>query len=241
MDYAGWVTALSTLTAIAPTEDEFVAILPSVINDAEGTCYRDLNPLSLDVTDGSATTTAGSRNFTLPTALCTFQIVRGLNVITPASTAPNAGNRRPLRPVSRAVLDMCYSSSGNSGVPECYCYDTQSTLSGQSNILLGPWPDSTYFVEVTGKAQWVPLSASNTSTFLTLYLPDLFLAASMIFMTGYMKNWGAQAGDPQSGLSWKSHYDKLMEGSATWEARKRMAGASWTALQIEPSAQPQRG
>lgn len=241
MNYSDWVTALSTMTTIAETEEEFVAILPSVINDAEGACYRDLNPKNLDVTDGSGSTTPSSRNFTLPTALCTFQIITAVNVISPSSTAPESGQRNPLEPVSRAFLDLCFPSISGSGLPRYFCYNSQSTLSAQPNILLGPWPDAAYRVEVVGKAQWVPLSEANPTTFLTLYLPDLFLAASMFFMTGYMKNWGAQASDPQSGMSWKMHYEKLLEGAATWEARKRMAGASWTSEQLEPMAQPQRG
>lgn len=241
MTYSEWVTALSTLTAISPTNTDFLAILPSCINDAEGTCYRDLNPLNLDVADSSGSTTALNRNFTLPTSLCTFQIVSNVNIITPASTGPDSGTRNPLVPVSRAVLDLVYGSTTAAGQPSMYCYNSQSTLAGQTNILLGPWPDDTYRVEIVGKAQWVPLSSTNTTTFLTLYVPDLFVAASMIYMTGYMQNWGAQADNPQSGLSWKSHYDALLQGAGAWESRKRMAGASWSPAQIEPTALAQRG
>lgn len=241
MTYAEWVTALSTLCAISPTNTDFLAILPSCINDAEGRCYRDLNPLNLDVTDGSLSTVSSSRNFTLPTSLCTFQVVTNVNIITPANTAPDSGQRNPLIPVSRAFLDLTWPSANGADVPQYYCYSSQSTLSSQPNIVLGPWPNATYRVEIVGKAQWVALSASNTTTFLTLYLPDLFLAASMIFMSGYMKNWGGQADDPKMGLSWESHYTTHLNGAGSWEARKRMAGASWTPLQVEPMAQPQRG
>ncbi len=241
MNYSEVLTSISTLCAISPTNVDFLAIFPSAINDAEGRCYRDLNPLNLDVTDGSASTTANSRNFTLPTALCTFQIVTNVNLITPAATAPDSGTRNPLQPVSRAFLDLTYPSNSSAGTPQFYCYSSQSTLSSQPNIILGPWPNAIFRVEIIGKAQWTPLSASNTTTFLTNYLPDLFIAAMMVFMTGYMKNWGAQADDPKSGLSWESHYNTLLNGAGTWEARKRMGGASWTPLQLEPMAQPQRG
>lgn len=241
MNYSDVVTSISTLTATSPTNADFLAIFPSAIQDAEGRCYRDLNPLNLDVTDGSSSTAASNRNFTLPTALCTFQVVNFVNVITPASTAPESGTRNPLIPTSRAFLDLCYGSVTSAGVPQFYCYNSQSTLSSQPNIILGPFPDDTYRIEIVGKAQWVPLSSTNTTTFLTLYLPDLFIAAMMVFMTGYQKNWSAMADDPKSGLSWEAHYKMLLEGAGTWEARKRIAGASWTPLQVEPMAQPQRG
>lgn len=241
LTYATYKTALATLTAIAETDTNFLAILPSCIDDAEARCYRDLDMINLDVRDSSSSTVALDRNFNLPTDVGTFQVVTGVNIITPASTAPESGTRNPCIMVSLDVLDRIYPSTTGAGVPSMFAYISQSSISGQKNIVFGPWPDTTYRVEVVGKIQWTPLSASNTTTFLSTYLPELFVAASMVFMTGYMKNWGAMADDPKSGLSWEQHYNTLLASAATWEARKRGAGASWSPKQVEPTAVNQRG
>lgn len=237
--YTTWQTALSTLTAIPTSNADFQAILPSVIDYAEQRMYRELDLLAEDVRDSSSSTSTGNRNFTLPTSLGTFQVISGLNIITPASTTPDLGTRNPCTPVSRDVLDFIYPSVTGSGVPSMFSYFSQAT--NQTNILLGPWPDAVYTVEVIGKIIPAPLSATNTTTFLTSYLPDAFLAASMIFMSGYLKNFGAQADDVRQAQSWSQQYDTLMASANLFEARKRFAGASWTSKAPEPAATPQRG
>lgn len=239
LTYATYQTALSTLTAIPTTDANFQIMLPLAIDYAEQRIYRELDMLVEDVRDSTASTSAGVRNFTLPTTLGTFQVISGINVITPASTAADSGTRNVCTPVSQTILDWTYPSTNGSGVPAMFSYFSQA--SGQTNIMFGPWPDASYQVEVIGKIIPTPLSDSNTTTFLTLYLPDLFVAASMVFMTGYMKNWGAQADDPKMGQSWEQQYQLLKSSADAWEARKRFAGASWTSKQVEPTAVPQRG
>jgi hypothetical protein len=241
MDYDEFVSTMATMTVIASSNTDFETVLPSAIDYAEGRINRDLDMLNLDVRDGSASTSANNRNFTLPTSVGTFQIVTEVAVITPAGTAPDLGTRNLLIPVSKAVLDWTYPSSTGAGVPEMFAYITQSAIAGQSNIILGPWPNAVYRVEVTGKIQWTPLSSANTTTFISLYYPDLLVAAAMIFMTGFKGNFGAQSDDPRSAMSWEQQYTALLAGSSPWEARKRFAGASWTAKPVEPTAVPQRG
>lgn len=140
LTYTTVVQTLANLLAEDAADSNFVQILPSIIAYAENRIYRELDMLAEDVRDSSASTTAGSRNFTLPISLGTFQIVREINVITPAATAPESGTRNPLTPVSLTVLDWSWPSSTGSGVPEQFAYFSQA--SGQTNIVLGPWPDA---------------------------------------------------------------------------------------------------
>lgn len=239
--YASWQTALSTMLAIPTTDANFQAILPSVIDYAEGRIYRELDMLVEDIRDSSASTTTLDRNFNLPTSIGTFQIISSISVITPASTAPESGTRNVLTPVSQTILDWTWPSSTGAGLPTQFAYISQSAVSGQKNVILGPWPDAAYQVEVTGKIIPTALSASNTTTFLTTYLPDLWMAATMVYMSGYERNWGAQADDPKSGLSWEAQFGVLLKSAGDWEARKKFSGASWTSKPLEPLAQPQRG
>lgn len=245
MNYAGYVTALSTLTAISPTDTNFLAILPEAIAYAEGRIYRELSMLVEDVSDSSGSTVALTRGFNIPTAIGQFQIVSGVNVITPASTAPDSGTRNPCTPVSRAVLDMTWPSTTGAAVPSQFCYASQATaisVSGQPDILFGPWPLTTYRVEVVGKVIPTPLSATNTTTFLSLYLPDLFLMASQLYMVGpYMKNIGMSGDDPKSTVSLEAQYQALLKSASDFEARKRFASGSWTSAALEPTAVNQRG
>lgn len=219
--------------------------MPGCIDYAEGRCYRDLDIFAGNVRDGSSSTVANSRNFNLPTGVGTYIIVDGINIITPASTSPESGTRVPLQPVSRDFLDAAYPSSTGATVPSYFSYLTNNTyLSGgstQTQVIFGPWPDSTYRVEVIGKIQLTPLSASNPNTYLTDFLPDIFIAASMVYLSGFMRNYGAMADDPKMATSWDTEYQKLLASAATYEARKRWSGASWSSKQPEMTAVPQRG
>lgn len=245
MNYTEIVAALSTLTATPSTEDNFVAILPSTFAYADGRIYRDLNMLVADVRDSSSSTSALSRNFNLPTTVGTFLAIDGMNVITPAATAPDSGTRTPLQPVSRDFLDMCWPSTTGATAPQFFAYLSQNTyLTGaaaQTQVIFGPWPDAAYRIEVIGKIQPAVLSSSNANTYLTDNLPDLYIAACMIYLSGYQQNFGAQADEPRMAQSWESQYQTLLASAGTLEARKRWSGASWTSKAVEPTAVPQRG
>jgi len=145
----------------------------------------------------------------------------------------------PLVAASRDYLDYSWPSVTGAGVPQYFAYISQDP--GETQVILGPWPDNTYRAEVVGKKQPAALSSGNPTTYLVERLPDLFVAASMVFLSGYMRNYGAQADDPRMGGSWETQYQILKASADTWEARKRWAGASWTSKALEPTAQPQRG
>lgn len=244
MNYAEIVAALTVL-AVPSDDANFTAILPSTFAYADGRIYRELDMLVANVRDASAITTVQDRNFNLPTGAGTFLIVDGINIITPADTAPESGTRNPLIPVSRDFLDLCWPSTTGASVPQYFAYLTQNTyLAGddaQKQVIFGPWPDASYRVEVIGKIQPAVLSETNPNTYLSDNLPDLYIAACMVYLSGYMHNFGAQADDPKMSQSWEGQYQLLKASADTWEARKRWSGASWTSKQLEPTAQPQRG
>lgn len=244
MNYTTYVAQLADFTNI-PAADLIAGPLTGTVEYAESRCYRDLDIFVGNVRDSSSSTTSNVRNFNLPTEVGTFIIVDGINIITPASTAPEAGTRIPLQPVSRDYLDITWPSATGATVPKYFAYVTNNTyLTGgaaQSQVIFGPWPDAAYRIEVIGKINPAPLSSTNPNTYLTDYLPDLFFAASMVFISGYMRNYGAQADDPRMSSSWEAQYTSLLQSAATYEARKRWSGASWSSKQPEPAAVPQRG
>lgn len=243
MNYTDIITEWATLTAIPSDDAGFVANIPATIAYADGLITRDLDLMAANVRDSTSSTTAGSRNFNLPTTYGTFLIVDGINIITPASTPADSGTRNSLRYVSRDVIDYTWGSSTGAGVPQMFAYVTQNTQASpaQTQILFGPWPDATYRVEVIGKVQPQALSASNPNTWLSDNLPELYIAAGMVWLAGYMRNYGSAADDPQQPGSWKARYDELLKSAAVYQARARFGGASWTPKPIEPTAIPQRG
>lgn len=244
MNYSDVVTQLATITVYEESNPDFAALLPAAFAYADGRIYRELDMLATNVRDSSSSTSASNRNFTLPTSLGTFQTIDGINVVTPAETAPESGTRVRLIPTSLDFLDFCWPSTTGATVPQYFAYISQDTYAStpQNQIVFGPWPDAAYRVEVIGSVMPEVLSASNTNTFLTDHLPDLYIAACMVFLSGaLMKNFGSQADDPKTAQSWETQYKALRESAATWEARKRWGGPSWTSKPLEPMAEPQRG
>lgn len=234
MNYTDLVSTVSNLTVIGATDPSFVQIFPQAIAYAEDRLYRELDLLST-VTRDSAALAASNRNFTLPQNNGRFVVTNGFNVITPSTTTvPDNGTRTQMIPVSRDFLDSVWGSVTAAGIPAYYAPITDQIF------IVGPWPDAGYTIEIIGTIQPTPLSATNTTTFLSLYLPDLLVAAVMIFMTGYERDWGSQADDPSQAVSWQSQYDKLFASANVVEMRKKYASAAWGSLQPTPIATPTR-
>lgn len=159
-------------------------------------------------------------------------VVSGINILSSGVRVAQ------LDPASLDYLDASWPSETAASTTTKPAYFAMIT---DQTGAVGPPPGTAYGVEVIGTIRPTPLSTSNTTTFLTSYLPDLFLAASMIFAAGYQKNFGAQSDDPKMSASWEAQYGNLKASADAEEARKKFAGASWTSKRLEPTAQPQRG
>ena len=219
MLYADVLSAVANLLEIPASDPDFVAILPRAIDDAEQRCYRELN-LDANSTRLSGTTlgtssklTPGNRN--LPLTVGTFVVLESVNIITPATAGmPDAGVRTRLVRMSWDAMDAIYGSP--SSAPPVYF-----ALQDAATIAFGPWPDQAYPVEIIGTIRPIPLSTANTSTTLTVYFPDLFLAAMMVFLSAYTRNFGAQSADPQMAMSWEQTYQARLKSAIVEEARKK--------------------
>lgn len=222
LTYSTFVDQIANLMATSSTSPEFQTMLPGAIDYAEQRIYRELDLLSTVVRDSSATLTAASRNFTLPSSAGRFVTVQGVNVVTPVGAAPDSGTRNQLLPVSREYLDSVWQSGSGASVPQFFAMITDQS------IIVGPWPDNSYAVEVIGTIRPTPLSATNATTFLTNYLPDILIAATMIFASAYMRNFGAQSDSPQMAQSWENQYQTLMKSAVAEELRKKFSGLGWT-------------
>lgn len=233
LTYNSFVADLANMLVIPPSDANYLLVVSNIIDDAEQRIYRDLDLLTTIVRDSTGTLTPNSRNFTFPQH---FVVSESINVFTPVGTT---NSRRQLVPVSREFLDAVWGDEAAGGccgasVPEYYAMITDQT------IIVGPPPDAAYNLEVIGTIRPAPLSATNQTTYLTLYLPDLFFTAALVFGYGYLKDYGASTDDPNAPANWAAHYNALKQSADVEENRKKYASQAWTPKQPAPLATPPR-
>jgi hypothetical protein len=224
LTYTTYVAQLANIMTVTSSTAQFQTMLPGCIDYAEQRIYRELDLLQTVVRDSSGSTSSGVREFTLPiTANGKFVTVQGINLFFPAGTTAATGSRSALQPVSRDFLEATYGS-GNTGAGQPAYF----AMIDQWTIIVGPWPNGSFRLEVVGTIRPNALSSTNPTTFLTEYLPDLFVAASMIYASGYQRDFGSQADNPQQSQSWESQYERLFASANGEEMRKKFSGPGWT-------------
>ena len=88
--------------------------------------------------------------------------------------------------------------------------------------------------------QATTLLAATGTTFISSWLPDLFVMASMIYVSGFQRNFGAMASDPEMSMSYEAQYKALLPGAATEELRKRFEASAWSSTPTSVAATPTR-
>jgi len=234
LTYSTYKTQIATLAVVSETDVNFLTILPQAITYAENRIYRDLDLLSTVTPNTSYSLAAGNRNLTVPASA--FITIQEVNVILPAGTSnPELGTRVPLLPVTKEYLNTIYTSLSGASTPQYFA------MIDQSNMIVGPWPDNNYTVEILGTIRPASLSTLNTETFISLYLPDLFIMASMIYVSGYQRNFGRQSDDPAMAQSYESQYQTLLGPAVVEEARKKFQSGAWSSMSPAVAATPSRG
>ena len=253
LTYSQYVTQIATMAVVAETDAAYVTILPQMITYAENRMYRDINFMftSTSLHGASFILTPGNRNLSFNINLSannapaegTFVVSDQINLLTDAAgnaattTNPDDCVRTPLLPTTKEFLDAVYGSSltANRGQPQ-YFVPFNETL-----FFVGPVPDQAYPVEVVGTYRPNSLSASNTTTFISLYLPDVFIMASMIYISAYQRNFGRLNDDPQMAITYESQYQALLKSALVEEARKTFESSGWSSQSPATVATPSRG
>lgn len=216
-----YVAEMLVLTQFNPDDPEFTTNLPSALDYSQDRINRELNLLNTVVSNSSLALTAGVRSLDITPA--NINVLSQVNLITPAAqTNPEAGTRNSVTIASKSFLDIVYGSAANPGLPINFALLTDTDL------LFGPFPDAAYTVELTGTMMPESLSASNETTWVSTNIPDLLIAASMVFMAGFMKNFGAQSDDPKMAQSWESQYTTLRDSVAVEDARRKFQSIGWS-------------
>lgn len=237
MNYPDFQSAVLQLLAL--TDASSIAMMntlwPRIVEATENRIYREptFDFLYTRTSDISQSTTTGIRSVPIPSQ---FIVVEGVNLIIPNQTTPPAsGTRVPLMRATRQFCDLIWPTESDTQTPtnlgttyfaifnqEDSAPADDEPISMPSAIIIAPTPDAEYRVEFTGTFQPPPLGPTNTTTFLSVYFPDLYLASSLIFCTGgILKSYGAQADDPKLAMSWMAVYEQLKSGVAVESMRQK--------------------
>lgn len=216
LTYTSYVSQIANLMVVPVSDPNFQVMLPGMLDYAELRLQRDLDLVDSSVRDTTGTFTTGSRNFNLPTDQGSYIVVDQLNVLTPVgSTTADSATRVPLVKCSIDTLDALWPSSNGSTVPVYFA------MMNQGQAIVGPFPDQAYNVEVVGSQRFTPLYVSQTTSPLSVFFPDLLVTASMVFASGYQRNFGQGSDDPKMSSSWETQYQTLLSSAQTEESRKK--------------------
>ena len=235
MDYNTYVQQIATMAVVPTTDTNFQIILPQMISYAELRMQRDLDFLSTQISNSSYSLTSGSSTLTIPTSQ--FVVVETFEVID------GSGNSAPLLPVGKEFIQNVYGTGSATGLPQYFAvYGGDSATTGltSQNMIVGPIPDLNYAIRLTGTVRSAPLSATNTQTYISVYLPDMFIMASMIYISAYQRNFGRLNDDPAMAQTYESQYQGLLKSAMVEENRKKFESAAWTSYSPSPFAAPTR-
>jgi len=229
-----YITQIATMAVVAENDPNFLNVLPQMITYAENRIYRDVDFLFTSISSTAYSLTLGSRAITVPTGV--FVVPEQINLITPAGTTnPDLGARVALLPTTKEYLDAIYGSSSATGQPKYFAPFDDYTF------LVGPYPDNSYRVEIVGTYRPDSMSSTNKTTFISLYLPDLLIMASMIYIAAYQRNFSsAQGNDPQMPVTYETQYQALLKGAVSEENRKKFEAAAWSSQSQSTTATPTR-
>jgi hypothetical protein len=255
---ASYLAQMATMAVVDTTDPNFLTILPAMITYAENRIYRDLDFLFTSISTTSYTLTTGNRQLSVPAG--TFVVPEQINVLTPIGVSdPNAAIRSPLLPTTKEFLDAVYGDYTYTAMPKYFCPFDDYTF------YVGPFPDQNYTVELVGTyrpqslgpgasdatflanyitytgAAYPNFASTTTTTFISLYLPELMILASMIYIAAYQRNFSsAQGNDPQMPITYETQYQTLLKSAASEENRKKFEAAAWSSQSTSTTATPTR-
>lgn len=242
LTYSSYVTQVAQMAVVAENDANFQAILPMMLDYASLRICRDLDLVSTSVSlDGNTyRLTAGNRRLNFNENLgdgSYFVVCEQINLIVGGGSSPGSGERIPLIPTTKEFLDAVYGSS----LPADRAQPKYFAPFNESLFLVGPVPNVNYFTEVVGTVRPATLSPTVTTTFISQYLPDLLIMASMVYISAYQRNFGRQSDDPQMAQSYEGQYQTLLKQAGVEEARKKFEAGAWSSQSPATVATPTRG
>jgi hypothetical protein len=250
LTYNGYVSQIATLTVmqtqtvsgvVSGLEPDFNSVIPQAINYAELRIQRDLDLAQSVVENDTYFLSIGAPTVTID--VNDYITLQTMSVVSGTATTP-------ILPTSKEYLQNVYPDTSATGTPQFfapYTGDALTTGATSQIWLLGPVPDQAYPLVLTGTVRMISLNSfANTAqagtkmTFISMYLPDLLIMASMIYIAGFQRNFGRQSDDPAMAVSYESQYTGLLKGATVEEARRKFQASGWTSMSPPPVATVKR-
>ena len=205
---------------------DLINIFPQAIQFSENKCYQALDMLSNRGTDNSVALTASTRTATLPAAV---NVVEGISAITPYGN--QTGKRNPVERASIDFIDMAYPDPTITGLPTWYA------LLSDTVAVFAPTPDHNYYIEVTGTVDPPPMSATQQTSPLGNYFPDLLLSGCMIFLSIWQRDVGSPMA-PQDANAWQAAFAEQLKSAQEYIQRQKAQDPNWTPFSPTPLSTP---
>jgi hypothetical protein len=254
LSFNAWVQAVGVMSVVLTQNNSGVwgfvdaplqTVLPQVLNYAEARIQRDIDALQARSSNTYPLTVS---NNVLSIPINDFLVIETLEL-----TQVNGSvvvNSWPLVPVSREFIQNCYSGVFSTGMPKYYAMYGDNFGDGANtnvNVLLGPPPNSAYPVRVTGVIRMPSLyqyaspgPADTSYTYISQWLPDLLLMASMIFISAYQRNFSASSDSKDMPVNYEQQYQTLLASAISEENRKKGMGSGWSGYSTPATATPTR-
>ena len=220
-------------------------IVGQMLNYAELRIQRDLDFLQAR-SSNTYTLTAGQNIFSVP--INDFLMVETLEITQ--NSGSTVVNSTPLIPVSKEFIQNCFAGAASANTPRYFAMYGDTFGDGANtniNVLLGPVPNYAYPLRVTGVirlpslAQFATSGIADTSyTYISQFLPDMLMMASMIYISAYQRNFSATSDSADMGLSYEKQYQALRLGAISEENRKKFEGSAWSSYSTPVAATPTR-
>jgi hypothetical protein len=91
-----------------------------------------------------------------------------------------------------------------------------------------------------GVVSYASTTANTGTTFISTYLPDMLIMASMVYISAYQRNFGRMSDDPAMAQSYEGQYQALLRGAVVEEYRKKFEASAWSSKSPAPPATPVR-
>lgn len=249
LTYNGYVTQVATMAVVQTTttsgvvvgvDQSFNDLIPQMLNYAELRIQRDVDLLP---SQSSNTYVINSGSNLLQIPVDDFVTIQTIGVVNGVSTDQ-------LLPTTKEYLQIVYSDSSYTAQPRYFAMyggDYAGAGTTWTNIIVAPYSNATYNVAVTGTIRLPslykfkdPALAATGTTFISTYLPDLLVQASMIYISQFQRNFGPAANDPQMGPTYELQYQNLLKSAIVEEARKKFQSSAWSSMSPPLAATPTR-
>jgi hypothetical protein len=249
LTYNDYVSQIATLAVVQTTtssgvvvgvDAEFNTLIPQMLNYAELRIQRDLDLLPSQTVN---TYTLNLNSNLLQIPVDDFVTVQTVGLVNGTATLP-------LLPTTKEYLQNVFNDASYTAQPvyfAMYGGDLASGGNTYNNIVFGPYSNSTYSISITGTIRLPSLYkfatqalAASAKTFISTYLPDMLVQASMIYISQFQRNFGPAANDPNMGPTYELQYQNLLKSAFVEEARKKFQASAWSSMSPSMAATPTR-